>query len=158
MEKKQKTILAIGGTGLGKSLFGEIVFGCNTKRKRGTERGTTTVEFQKNNKFIYVDTPGFNDTNGATDEDTFLKIMRGLEENSIRGVYEVNSILWFCGQEERECGSLQHQAQFIQRFFDYNHNKHSTGNPWESVLIVFKGNITKEACILGPQEAARKVQ
>ncbi|CAG8627408.1 1048_t:CDS:1 [Paraglomus brasilianum] len=153
MVKKKKTILALGDTGCGKSLFGKILFGFEAVSENSANSGTATVEFYENNEFIYVDTPGFNDTKGITDKQTFLEIMRKFERRSTNSVYEINSILWFCRPDSKATNSLQRQAKFIHQFFDYNNGY--VDDLWNCVLIVFKGLILLDDQTHGPKEAAK---
>lgn len=147
------TFLAIGSTGLGKSTFGQLLCNVPTIVSSGTSSTICEATLYENNSFRYIDTPGFNDSGGTTDEETFHQILRLLQEHSENGVFEVHKILWFCAENERKAANLQNEAKFIQRLVEYVEEVGSA-NLWKNVIIITKGNFPEEGLANGPKSAA----
>ncbi|CAG8657817.1 9932_t:CDS:2, partial [Paraglomus brasilianum] len=145
-KSSQRCILAIGQTGLGKS-FTATVFGAKgVKVGHTSESETQSVTVYKIKDGIYIDTPGFDDSDvNKHDDETARSIIHVMVEAKVP---QITTILWFVTPQTRALGSLQRQARFIETIAE-NFDK----NVWDNTIIVTKGlQIGKGAC-----EAAKKV-
>ncbi|CAG8594688.1 7996_t:CDS:2 [Paraglomus brasilianum] len=140
-------ILAIGGTGLGKSFTATIFGAKGVKVGHSTKSETDEVTFYDiGNGSFYVDTPGFNDSNEEkTDDETVRSILREMQD---RKISNITTILWFVTNECRETASLKQQAKFIEALA-----RDHDGNVWDNAIIVTKGNDRGK----GPRAAAEAV-
>ncbi|CAH1759408.1 14894_t:CDS:2 [Entrophospora sp. SA101] len=150
MENK-KCILAIGRTGNGKSFTAKI-FGANDAIvSDGADSCTkgTMLYTCGDNGFLYIDTQGFDDSEGVKggDAQTALSILKTMNEN---GITKLHTILWFVVPETRKLGSLTRQAKFIQSLAQYY-----DGNVWDNVIIVMKGDTLSESPIKAAEEASK---
>src|SRR6266540_1720158 len=118
-ESGPKTILAVGGTGTGKSTFGQVVFGVNTEPGEGHASITKQTAFYENDQYKYIDTPGFSDSDGRDDTEIFRNILTLIQKNSTSNKFKVDVILWFCLESERCDQTLQRGANLIQKLVEY---------------------------------------
>ncbi|CAG8537143.1 18803_t:CDS:1 [Acaulospora morrowiae] len=147
-----KNILAIGKTGLGKTTICRLLCDPNVTGSDGSESATEKVDIHEGNGVRYFDTPGFDDTHGKSDEQTFYEILRRFQGLSINNQFQVDAILWFCETNIRALQSFKKEAKFMQRLIEYT----DYANPvdfWSSVLIVFKTQHSEE----GPKRAAMEI-
>ncbi|CAG8590667.1 3047_t:CDS:2 [Funneliformis mosseae] len=150
-----KTILAIGGTGTGKSTFGRIVFGVNTVSGEGHSSITKQTALYENDKYRYIDTPGFSDSNGRDDSEVFRNMLTLMQNYSEDNKFKVDIILWFCLESERCDQTLQRGANFIQKLVEYADLDNFDGNIWKSVLIIIRGPMLSPNLSEGPKVAAK---
>ncbi|RUP44008.1 hypothetical protein BC936DRAFT_150080 [Jimgerdemannia flammicorona] len=154
-EHAVKCVLAIGDTGNGKS-FTATVFGATAEVGHGPSSMTNKVKVHRcvDNRFVYIDTPGFNDSNpDKADQDTARSILITMRDAQPR-IEWVHTILWFVDTTDRAKATFQRQAGLIRDLASY-HN----GNVWDNVIVVIKGleiddqcvNAIKTACYPGAQ-------
>ncbi|PKY55058.1 hypothetical protein RhiirA4_474267, partial [Rhizophagus irregularis] len=148
-----KNILAIGTSGLGKTTFCRLLCDANVNGLGGPKSATQEIDIREGNGFCYIDTPGFDDSHGKTDEETFRKILSKFQTLSNNHQYQLDAVLWFCGPSERALEQYQKQAKFIQRFIEYTNDRPE--DLWKSVLIVVKVDFSSKAT--GPKDAAKKI-
>ncbi|CAG8705021.1 3726_t:CDS:1, partial [Racocetra persica] len=153
--RPKKTILAIGETGTGKSTFGLKVFDVPAIPGSGISSVTRISGIYENQLFIYIDTPGFSDTEGMDDDEVFSDILSLMQEYSTNNKFKIDVILWFCFESRRCNQQLQRGAKFIQKLSDYSDLVNKDLNIWKNVLIVIQGSALDEATVEGPQAAAR---
>jgi hypothetical protein len=152
----KKTILAFGSTGLGKTTMARLLCGIDVEGSNGIKSATSEAKLYRTDEFIYIDTRGFDDSSGKTDNEIFHDIMRLLYVNKTNNIFIINTILWFCCESERVSGHLKREAKFIQRFIDYT-DGYSPIDLWENVLIITKGVFQSEELVDGPKSAAEIV-
>ncbi|CAB5391683.1 unnamed protein product [Rhizophagus irregularis] len=61
--------------GLGKMTFCQLLCDANVNGLSGPKSATQEIDIREENKFCYIDTPGFNNSYGKTDKKTFRKIL-----------------------------------------------------------------------------------
>ncbi|CAG8756765.1 5425_t:CDS:2, partial [Racocetra fulgida] len=108
-EITRKCILAIGKTGNGKS-FTAGVFGAKNAREGNQAESLTqeTTIYDCENRYIYIDTPGFDDSDEAKgDDETARNILREMVNF---GISELATVLWFTTPDVRAAGSYKHDA------------------------------------------------
>ncbi|CAB4400620.1 unnamed protein product [Rhizophagus irregularis] len=154
-ELGKKTILAIGGTGTGKSTFGRIVFGVNAIPGGGSDSITKQTVLYENDKYRYIDTPGFSDSGGSDDSEIFRNMLTLMQKNSVNNKFKIDFILWFCLESERCDQTLQRGASFIQNLVEYADLNEFDGNIWKSVLIIIKGPMLSPSLCEGSKIAAK---
>uniref|UniRef100_U9SRD4 G domain-containing protein n=1 Tax=Rhizophagus irregularis (strain DAOM 181602 / DAOM 197198 / MUCL 43194) TaxID=747089 RepID=U9SRD4_RHIID len=150
----KKIILAFGSTGLGKTTMAHLLCEANVKGSSGIESATKIAVYYETDKYLYIDTCGFGDSSGKTDEELFHDMMCLFQRYGQNNIFNINTILWFCSESERETSHLQREANFIQRLVEYT----DECNPidlWKSVLIITKGNLNLRKLVDGPKSAAR---
>ncbi|RGB37334.1 hypothetical protein C1646_757027 [Rhizophagus diaphanus] len=152
----KKTILAFGSTGLGKTTMAHLLCEANVKGSSGVESATKIAVHYETDKYLYIDTCGFGDSSGKTDEEIFHDMMCLFQKHGKNNIFNVNTILWFCSESERETSHLQREANFIQRLVEYT-DECKPIDLWKSVLIITKGILNSCKLVDGPKSAARNV-
>ncbi len=127
----QEVILAIGTTGLGKS-FTATLFGFNAVVGHTSNSTTKVVKIYRNEKYVFIDTPGFDDTDvKVEDKVTNINILSKLQEENIT---ELHTVFWFVHYDSKAKQSLQKEAEFIETLA-----RSKTNNIWNNVIVVYKG-------------------
>ncbi|GET04649.1 hypothetical protein GLOIN_2v1695895 [Rhizophagus clarus] len=151
---KIKTILAIGSTGLGKTTIARLICEANAEGSSGIESATKEAIIYETDKYLYIDTRGFNDSFGINDEEMFHEMMRLLQRHGKNNIFNIDMILWFCSESERMTNHLQREANFIQRLIEYTDECKPT-DLWNNVLIITKGIFPLHELVDGPKSAAK---
>nr|CAG8645257.1 10235_t:CDS:2 [Entrophospora candida] len=153
LTENKKCILAIGRSGNGKSFTAKILGADDAIVSDGADSCTKGTKLYTcgDNGFLYIDTQGFDDSEGVKggDAQTALSILKTMNEN---GITKLHTILWFVVPETRKLGSLVRQAKFIESLAQYY-----DGNVWDNVIIVMKGQKSSKSASQGPIEAAKEV-
>ncbi|GBB99768.1 hypothetical protein RclHR1_36260001 [Rhizophagus clarus] len=149
-----KTILAIGSTGLGKTTIARLICEANAEGSSGIESATKEAIIYETDKYLYIDTRGFNDSFGINDEEMFHEMMRLLQRHGKNNIFNIDMILWFCSESERMTNHLQREANFIQRLIEYTDECKPT-DLWNNVLIITKGIFPLHELVDGPKSAAK---
>ncbi|RHZ79038.1 hypothetical protein Glove_152g95 [Diversispora epigaea] len=126
------TILPIGKTGLGKSFTAKLLGFEDAEVGNDENSMTKEVKIYKNEKYKYIDTPGFDDSENVDDEETINGIVSMMHKEKIT---ELNILLWFVSESDKATNSLQKQAKFIEELAMYNKK-----NVWDNVIVIFKGH------------------
>nr|CAG8621789.1 3673_t:CDS:2 [Entrophospora candida] len=122
--------------GLGKS-FTATLFEFDAMVGNDPNSKTKNVTIYSNDKYTYVDTPGFDDSNINVDnKEMFIEILTKLQEQDIT---EIHTVLWFVEKGDRGTRSLQRQARFIESFAM---NSKIKSNIWNNVIVIIKGENT----------------
>ncbi|CAB4437471.1 unnamed protein product [Rhizophagus irregularis] len=150
----KKTILAIGTTGLGKTTMARLLCEIDVEGSNGIESGTEKAIIYETDEFFYIDTCGFGDSFGTTNEEIFHDIMRLFQKHGKNNIFNIDTILWFCPESVREMDPLKHEANFIQRFVEYT-DGYKPIDLWKNVLIITKGTFLSHELINGPKSAAK---
>ena len=154
----KKCVICVGSTGAGKSTLIKKMTGEEVKTSSGVESTTTMTELFKEKSWIplseeeyyyWVDTQGWEDSEGEKDYYIFKNIFNFLKEEKMT---EIQGIIWNVNSNEKASATLQRQAQLIQQFSS------DGSNIWERVLIVCKKMHEKEIQVQGAKEAAVRVQ
>jgi len=129
----------VGSTGTGKSTLVGFCTGEPVDTSNKSDECTKEIQAVKDETgLVWVDTVGFDGTDtNRTDEEAFQEILQFLQDQNISGVA---AVIWTVNPEIRETGSLQKQANLIDKFKE--------GGAWSNVIIVVKntrGNIEKDA-------------
>ncbi|CAG8789672.1 9012_t:CDS:2 [Cetraspora pellucida] len=146
LEGHSQCIIAIGKTGNGKSFTGAI-FGAQSIKVGNSAQSVTTevTVYDIGDDNVYVDTPGFDDSNESNDDEIARLIFRALLNKEI---HKITTILWFVSTDIRATASFKREANFIE-LLARDHD----GNVWDNTIIVTKGAQIGN----GPREAAKEV-
>ncbi|CAG8522121.1 15208_t:CDS:2 [Acaulospora morrowiae] len=143
----QRCILAVGDTGLGKSFTAKVLGAEEAEIGNGTGSKTASVNVYtikvankngENKSTLYIDTPGFADTNADTDKSkTDEETKRRIFNNMLKaGVTNLTTILWFVKPGIKADNMYKRQAEFIESLaMGYNNNN---CNVWDNTIIVIK--------------------
>jgi hypothetical protein len=146
------TILAIGKTGLGKSTYAEILCNINATASSSTRSTTTKANLYENQEFRYLDTVGFQDSLGKSDQDIFEDLMEKMRQNAVNDDFKIDLILWFTSFSIREAADLKREADFIQQLSKFS----PAGNDvWKSVILITQGPLPPQNWEQGAQKAAQ---
>src|SRR2546423_12912177 len=107
-----KTILAIGATGLGKTTMANILCDEVVDGSSGTESATKKTCMYVTDEFRYIDTRGFDCSLGTTNDEVFHNMMRYFQRHGENNIFNVDTILWFCSENERMTDRLQREANY----------------------------------------------
>ncbi|CAJ0752436.1 13070_t:CDS:2 [Entrophospora sp. SA101] len=114
--------------------IGSAIFGFDAKVDNDPNSKTKNVTIYNSDKYTYVDTPGFDDSNINVDnKEMFIEILTKLQEQDIT---EIHTVLWFVEKGDRGTRSLQRQARFIESFAM---NSKIKSNIWNNVIVIIKG-------------------
>lgn len=152
--KNDTLIGVVGTTGTGKTSLVSIMtgfdnLGCGSGPSSMTKQCQLVVNARKNQTSpIWMDTMGFDDSQGAKDTETFRQILKQVDSKKLN---KVAALIWTISPEERSSQRLKRQAEFINQFRE--------GNIWSNVIIICKipmGWNLGKAC-QGALEAAKEV-
>ena len=155
-KKGTSCILTVGSTGTGKTSTINIFTGAKEEVGDSVFSKTSvtkTVEDKKHSKGVpWVDNPGWADTGGKSDNESFKDLLRHLVGNNIQSVA---AVVWCVSPNERMDMTLQAQAKLINMLTKGEDH----GKIWANVIILSKGTLkrtAKEDCI-GAEMAAREI-
>ncbi|RUS12933.1 hypothetical protein BC937DRAFT_86658 [Endogone sp. FLAS-F59071] len=133
---QKHVIVAIGRTGIGKSTFGNCLGCCfKASNSRGSVTKTPSFQVSSDKKYLYLDTPGFLDTDNSeecSDLEHQRRILKAFQES---GQDSVHTVLWFSPITDRSDKTLQWEAKFIQSLGDADTGGKSI---WNNVIIIIK--------------------
>lgn len=110
------------------------------------------MTYHQADNFVYIDTPGFLDTSGVSDDDTVRSVLKVLKDK--KQPY-ISTVLWFCSPSARADQTLKNQASFIARIGAEDRRRQERNNLtkrsiWQNTIILVK----KGDDIDGPIQAA----
>ena len=78
-------------------------------------------------KPVWIDTVGYDDTDNVDDEETFKNILKFIQQNNLM---KIRAVVWTVLPQERKDARLQRQADFINRFREEL--------IWSNVILIVK--------------------
>ncbi|CAG8688456.1 14709_t:CDS:2 [Cetraspora pellucida] len=146
----KKVILALGKSGNGKSFTAGVFGAINAIASSSSISVTSKVEVHESDNYVYIDTPGFDDSDEhVIDEDTEKHILHTMRKH---GIINLTTILWFVINDYRATQSYKRQARFIESLARYH-----KGNVWDNTIIVVKGISIDLNQTIGPVAAASEI-
>jgi len=129
-------VLVVGTTGTGKTSTVNIFTGNNLlvgDTAQAVTAGTVAVEDKLHpGAPVWVDSPGWSDTEGRSDMLVFKELLRHMQDNKL---YRLKAVVWCVLPQPRMDALLQAQARFIEMFSQGG----KSGTIWTNVLIICKG-------------------
>ena len=107
--------MVVGSTGTGKSTLIGTLTNEDVEANAGTDSVTVGSALYRGSDggLAFVDTQGFEDSKGCTDEDIYADLMLFLKDG---GVTRVKAVVWCTEPSGRKTSTLQRQAGFIAQF------------------------------------------
>lgn len=141
-------IVLVGTTGTGKTTCLNIYTGASLPTgdsAQSVTEETVAVEDKLHGPGapIWVDMPGWSDSEGNSDIHAFKELLKHLQKNKL---FNLKAVLWCVSPTPRMDAMLQQQAQYINTFTaeDASTREKEAGAIWDNVVIVCKGKLAAD--------------